>query len=134
MKPLKDSKFFSILTKAFKNYKNSRRLLNLKEKKDFQVRFRNFIVSSFQCIVNKINSMEQPTKYHEFVLNGNKKNIIQKEGIENKSDNQTTVPEKDNLNFIHIDILLGSMIIICCSIVLFKIYWLKWLGDEGVFQ
>jgi len=122
-----------ILTKFFKIFKNSRLFLNLKKNIDSQG-LKNFTVSIFQCIVNKINSMEQPTKYHEFVLNANKKNIIQKEGIENKSDNQTTVPEKDNLNFIHIDILLGSMIIICCSIVLFKIYWLKWLGDEGVFQ
>ena len=124
---------YSIVTKVVKNYKNSRLFLNLKKNIDSQG-LKNFTVSIFQCIVNKINSMEQPTKYHEFVLNANKKNIIQKEGIENKSDNQTTVPEKDNLNFIHIDILLGSMIIICCSIVLFKIYWLKWLGDEGVFQ
>ena len=122
-----------ILTKFFKIFKNSRLFLNLKKNIDSQG-LKNFTVSNFKCIVNKINSMEQPTKYHEFVLNDNKKNIIQKEGIENKSDNQTTVPEKDNLNFIHIDILLGSMIIICCSMLLFKIYWLKWLGDEGVFQ
>ena len=134
MNPYNIRKFFIKFIKSNEFLNDPRKLSKLIGKINFQRYYDNYKVNSFKGCINEIFSNIQIFQHIQFMLGFLKTFKIIIVISQHKLRIQNIILRWFPLDPIQINLLILSMIIISCTMVLFKIYWLKWLGDIGVFK